>query len=61
MWLRRMLALGLMLSAPGLLAATLPPVEPMPTLNAATLAPVPLLNGTGYTVDASVPVVGYMG
>ena len=61
MWLRRMLALGLMLSAPGLLAATLPPVEPMPTLNAVTLAPASLLKGAGYTVDASAPVVGYMG
>jgi hypothetical protein len=61
MWLRRLLALGLILSAPGLLAATLPPVEPMPTLNAATLAPAELLNGAGYTVDASAPVVGYMG
>jgi hypothetical protein len=56
-----MLALGLILSAPGLLAATLPPVEPMPTLDASTLAPVELLNGAGYTVDATVPVVGYMG
>src|SRR5713101_5119374 len=61
MWLRRMLALGLILSAPGLLAATLPPVETMPTLDAATLAPAELLNGAGYTVDASAPVVGYMG
>ena len=61
MWLRRMLALGLILSAPVLLAATLPPVEPMPTLDAATLAPAVLLNGAGYTVDANAPVVGYMG
>src|SRR5437762_7980964 len=61
MWLRRMLALGLTLRAPVLLAATLPPVEPMPTLDAATLAPAGLLNGAGYTVDASAPVVGYMG
>jgi hypothetical protein len=61
MWLRRMLALGLILSATGLLAATLPRVEPMPTLDAATLAPAELLNGAGYTVDASAPVVGYMG
>ncbi len=58
--LRRLLALGLMLSAPGLLAAALPPVEPMPTLDAATLAPA-LVTGAGYVVDASVPVVGYMG
>ncbi len=61
MWLRRMLALGLTLSAPVLLAAPLPPVEPMPTLDAATLAPAGLLNNAGYTVDASAPVVGYMG
>lgn len=61
MWLRRILALGLILSAPALTAATLPPVEPMPTLDAAVLAPADLLNGTGYTIDASVPVVGYMG
>jgi hypothetical protein len=60
MWLRRMLALGLILNVSGLLAATLPPAEPMPTLNAATLAPAGLLNGAGYTVDASAPVVGYM-
>jgi hypothetical protein len=56
-----MLALGLMLGAPSLFAATLPPVEPMPTLDAATLAPAGLLNGTGYTVDPKAPVVGYMG
>jgi hypothetical protein len=55
-----MLALGLILSAPSL-AATLPSVEPMPTLDAATLAPAGLLNGTGYTVDPKAPVVGYMG
>jgi hypothetical protein len=61
MSLYRMLALGLMLGAPTLFAATLPPVEPMPTLDAATLAPAALLAGSGYTVDASVPVVGYMG
>ena len=61
MRLRRMLALGLMLGAPSLFAATLPPVEPMPTLDAATLAPAGLLNGTGYTVDPKAPVVGYMG
>ncbi len=60
MSLRRMLALGLFLCAPGLRAAALPPVEPMPTLDAATLAPV-LVTGYGYVVDASVPVVGYMG
>jgi len=60
-WLRRMIALGVALSAPALLAATLPAVEPMPTLDAATLAPPELLNGQGYTVDATAPVVGYMG
>ncbi len=61
MWLLRMLALAPILSASTLLAATLPPVESMPTLDAATLAPAGLLNGTGYTVDPKVPVVGYMG
>lgn len=55
------LAVALILAAPTLLAAELPPVEPMPTLDAATLAPAALLNGQGYTVDGSVPVVGYMG
>src|SRR5437899_6823716 len=59
--LRLLLALGLCLSASPLLAATLPPVEPMPTLDAAMLAPADLLNGTGYTIDARAPVVGYMG
>jgi hypothetical protein len=57
----RMLAMGLILSATGVLAAALPAVEPMPTLDAATLAPAGLLNGAGYTVDATAPVVGYMG
>jgi hypothetical protein len=61
MLLRRMLALGLILGAPELLAAALPPVEPMPTLDAATLARAELLNSAGYTVDATAPVVGYMG
>src|ERR1700675_3462486 len=61
MKLCRILALGLTLSASPLLAATLPPIEPMPTLDAAILAPVDLLNGTGYTIDAKAPVVGYMG
>jgi hypothetical protein len=61
MLLRRMLALGLTLVAPVLLAATLPSVEPMPTLDAAMLAPPDVLNGTGYTIDAKAPVVGYMG
>ena len=61
MLLRRMLVLGLVLSAPNLFAAGLPPVEAMPTLDAATLASPSLLNGSGYTVDATVPVVGYMG
>lgn len=60
-WLLPILALGLGLSAPVLPAATLPPVEPMPTLDAAMLAPAQLLNGAGYTVDAKAPVVGYMG
>ena len=60
-WLRRMIALTVALSAPALLAASLPAVEPMPTLDAATLAPPELLNGQGYTVDATAPVVGYMG
>jgi hypothetical protein len=60
-WLSRILALGLILNTPSLLAATLPPVEPMPTLDAATLAPAGILNGTGYTVDPKAPVVGYMG
>src|SRR5882672_7079085 len=55
MWLRRMLALGTILTASVLLAATLPP------LDATTLAPAGLLNGAGYTVDANAPVVGYMG
>lgn len=61
MWLLRLLALAPLLSASTLLAAPLPPVEPMPTLDAATLAPAELLNGTGYTVDPKAPVVGYMG
>lgn len=56
-----MFALGLILNSPVLFAATLPPVEPMPTLAAAALAPAAVLNGAGYTVDASAPVVGYMG
>ena len=59
--LHRMLALCLTLNATVLLAATLPSVESMPTLDAATLAPAGLLNGEGYTVDANAPVVGYMG
>jgi len=33
----------------------------MPTLDAATLVPAGLLRGAGYTVDSTVPVVGYMG
>jgi hypothetical protein len=33
----------------------------MPTLGAAALAPEELLKGTDYTVDTTVPVVGYMG
>ena len=58
---RRMIALGLILNSSVLVAATLPPVESMPTLDAATLAPAALLNGAGYTVDPKAPVVGYMG
>ena len=50
-----------MLGAPALFAAPLPPVEPMPTLEAAMLAPATLLRGSGYTIDSTVPVVGYMG
>ncbi len=61
MCFRRTLALGLILGAPAVLAATLPPVEPMPMLDAAVLARPELLNGPGYTVDATAPVVGYMG
>jgi hypothetical protein len=61
MRLPQLLALGWLLGAPVLLAATLPPVETMPTLGAATLAPAKLLNGADYTVDSTVPVVGYMG
>jgi len=61
MHVRRMLALGLVLVTTRLLAAELPPAESMPTLDAATLAPAALLKGAGYTVDATVPVVGYMG
>ena len=61
MSLRRTLALGLFLTAKSLCATTMPPVEPMPTVEAAVLAPAALLNGAGYTVDAKVPVAGYMG
>ena len=61
-WLHpRMLALSFLLSAPVLFAATLPPIEAMPTLAADALAPAGLLSGQGYTVDSTVPVVGYMG
>lgn len=56
-----MFALSLILTTPCLHAAGLPSVEPMPTLDAATLAPADLLNGSGYTIDSNVPVVGYMG
>jgi hypothetical protein len=56
-----MLALVLVLNAAGLLAAPLPSAEPMPTLDAATLAPPELLKGTGFSVDPKAPVVGYMG
>jgi hypothetical protein len=58
---RRMFALVLVLNAAGLLAAPLPSAEPMPTLDAATLAPPELLKGTGFSVDPKAPVVGYMG
>jgi hypothetical protein len=61
MLLRRMLALVLVLNAAGVLAAPLPSAEPMPTLDAATLAPPELLKGTGFSVDPKAPVVGYMG
>lgn len=61
MWLHRTLTAGLLLVSPISFAAPLPPVEPMPTLRAAALAPAALLNGAGYTVDADAPVVGYMG
>jgi hypothetical protein len=61
MLLRRMLALVLVLNAAGLVAAPLPSAEPMPTLDAATLAPPELLKGTGFSVDPKAPVVGYMG
>lgn len=33
----------------------------MPRLDAATLAPAGLLNSAGYPIDATAPVVGYMG
>jgi len=61
MLLRRMLALVRVLNAAGVLAAPLPSAEPMPTLDAATLAPPELLKGTGFSVDPKAPVVGYMG
>jgi hypothetical protein len=57
----RIFASALLLVAPIVMAATLPAIEPMPTLPASTLAPASLLNGVGYTVDKDVPVVGYMG
>ena len=57
---RSMLALGFALGTSPLAAAPLP-VEPWPTVDAAVLAPAALLNGNGYTVDAKVPVLGYMG
>jgi hypothetical protein len=59
--LRRMLAVVLFLSPAWVVAAPLPAAEPNPTLDATTLAPAALLKGDGFTVDASVPVVGYMG
>ncbi len=61
MWLRRLLLLGLLPNAIIVHAAVLPPIEPMPTVEAAMLAPADVLNGTGYTIDTSVPIVGYMG
>jgi len=51
----------LLLVTPIVMAATLPAIEPMPTLPASALAPASLLNGAGYTVDKDVPVIGYMG
>lgn len=61
MQLRRLLPFVLMSHALLLQAAVLPPIEPMPTVESAMLVPADLLNGTGYTIDASVPIVGYMG
>ena len=61
MWLRRLLLVGLLPNALLVNAAALPPIEPMPTVNAALLAPPDVLNGTGYTIDPSVPIAGYMG
>src|SRR4051812_46793767 len=60
MWLRSMLALSLVLSASVLLAAA-PPVESMPTMDAATLVAAAILKGVGYSAEADAPVVGYMG
>ena len=57
----RALALGLVLSGCSLAAVALPPVEPMPTLEATMLTPPQWLDRAGYTVDGNVPVVGYMG
>ena len=61
MWLRRLLLLALLSNALALQAAVLPPVEAMPTVDAAMLVPADLLNGTGYRIDATAPIVGYMG
>jgi hypothetical protein len=61
MSLGKTLAIAVFVTAPALFAATLPPVEPMPTVQAGLLAPAGLLTGAGYTVDPNVPVVGYMG
>jgi len=57
----RIFASTLLFVTPIVMAATLPAIEPMPTLPASALAPASLLNGAGYTVDKDVPVIGYMG
>ena len=61
MWLSRLLLLALVLDASTLLAASLPPVEPMPTIEAGVLVPARMLNDPRYTVNDRVAVVGYMG
>jgi len=61
MRMTKLLVLGFLAGASATLAAGLPPVESMPTVDAAALASPQLLNGAGYTVDGTVPVVGYMG
>ena len=61
MLLVRLLLLAFAVSAAASLAATLPPIESMPTVDAATLLPVQVLDGSAYSVERRVPVVGYMG